>query len=419
MTSPRTASTPLQSLRPYWRVTLAAFLGWFLDAFDQTALLLTLPDIARSLSCSLTLMGTVLLVQSFGRAIGNTGWGWLADRYGRKPAFMIGVLWFAVFSACAGLAWNITVMMLVQFCFGIGFGGEWTASATLLMESVPAISRPLASALMMAGYEMGFLVAAGAQALILPHYSWRVLFFIGLAPALLTLFIRRNVPESPVWLKTRGARPARVARAPFSLRPLLNAAAIQAVALMSFLEFQKAAVYSFYPTLLRDLHHFTPGQVFLPISLFCVGSLIGKLICGWLASRFGDVKVMLATILIVMLLIVPFLSAESRPVLFASAVAMGMAASGIFALVPHYLAKRFPSDIRSFGMGLSYAIGSIGQGLAGQLVPLFGGAGAGLARSAEAFVLSSSLVVGGLTVAEPRHLPGEHMENDPHPSEAT
>lgn len=120
--------------------------------------------------------------QSIGRAVGNTGWGWLADRYGRKPAFMLGVIWFAVFSALTGLSHHFYVLMAVQFMFGIGFGGEWTASAALLMESVPAWTRPMASALMMSGYEVGYFVAAGVQALVLPHYGWRVLFFIGLAP---------------------------------------------------------------------------------------------------------------------------------------------------------------------------------------------------------------------------------------------
>lgn len=427
MTSSTTSAPPtapglaaLQALKPHWRVTLAAFMGWFLDAFDQTSLLLTLPDIAHSLECTLSAMGTVILIQSFGRALGNTGWGWLADRYGRKIAFMVGVLWFAVFSGLSGVAWSLGAMMVIQFLFGIGFGGEWTASAALLMESVPARSRALASALMMAGYEMGFLAAAGAQALILPHWSWRVLFFIGIAPALLAVFIRRGVAESPVWLKTRADRAAGIparpreasARSPRGWRTLLTAAGIQAVVLTSVLEFQKAAVYSFYPTILREVHHLSPALIFWPIGLFCIGSLVGKVICGWLASRFGDRNVMLVTIGVVMALIYPFLSGATYPILLIAALLMGMAASGIFALVPHYLAKRFPSENRSFGMGLSYAIGSIGQGLAGKLIPVFGH-GPTLPFSAEGIVWSSSIVLGGLAAYEPADLPGEHMETDP------
>lgn len=403
---------PLAALGPHWRVTFAAFLGWFLDAFDQTSLLLTLPDISKDFGVTLSALGSVLFAQSIGRAVGNTGWGWLADRYGRRLAFLIGVLWFGFFSVATGLTHSLLMMIAVQFLFGIGFGGEWTASAALLMESVPAQSRSMASAIMMAGYEAGFFVATLAQALILPTYSWRVLFFIGVAPALLALFIRWGVQESPVWTRTQENKQLQGARATKSrTKFILTVAAFQAIALMSFLEFQKAAIYSFYPTILRSVHHFTPAMVFWPVAGFCFGSLIGKLVCGGLASRFGDVKVIIATLVVDALIIYPFLSAHNYLILLLAAFIMGFAASGVFALVPHYLAKRFPSDTRSFGMGLSYAVGSLGQGLAGKFVPYFGRS-IGLPLSAQIFVVTSSVVVGAIAFIQPRKLPGATMETD-------
>ncbi|GAN53560.1 MFS transporter [Tanticharoenia sakaeratensis] len=398
----------LTLLRPHWRVTFAAFMGWFLDAFDQTALMLAMPDIAHDFSVPLKAMGTVLLIQSIGRAIGNTGWGWLSDRYGRRIAFMAGVLWFAAFSGATAIATTYSVLVLVQFLFGIGFGGEWTASATLLMESVPARARPMASALMMSGYEVGYLVAAGVQAIVLPHYSWRWLFVIGLAPALLALFIRAGVGESPVWLKTRDKLAA--TRKP-RVRFRFDAAAIQAVVIMTLLEFQKAAIFTFYPTILRGPHHLTPAQVFWPVGLYCIGSLCGKLVCGRIAERFGDVRVMLVALAIVVLVAWPFMSGPTYAILCAASFTIGAAASGVFALVPHYLSKRFPSETRSFGMGLGYAIGSIGQGVAAQAISLFG-RGAALPLSAEGFVIGSSILSAAVALAEPAHLPGEEMEGE-------
>ncbi|MBF0858499.1 MFS transporter [Gluconobacter sp. LMG 31484] len=406
----------LRALLPYWQVTFASFLGWFLDAFDQTTLMFTLPDIAHDFGCTIADLGAVLMGQSIGRAVGNTGWGWLADRYGRKPAFMLGVVWFALFSALTGLSHHFYVLMAVQFMFGIGFGGEWTASAALLMESVPAWTRPMASALMMSGYEVGYFVAAGVQALVLPHYGWRVLFFIGLAPALLALFVRIGVPESPVWLRNREVRLAqgRQQHVQPKLRPKfrLTGAALQAIAFMSFLEFQKAAIYTYYPTILRGSHHLTQQAVFWPVTLYCLGSFSGKVLCGWLAERFGELRVMISALVVVMLAIWPFLSAPGWTMLLVAAFVMGGAASGIFALVPYYLAQRFPSDTRSFGMGLGYALGSIGQGMAQKFVPMFGPTALTLPLSAEIFVLGTSLVTGAIALIRPKELPGEHMEGD-------
>ncbi|GBR08083.1 MFS transporter [Gluconobacter frateurii] len=415
--APNTSSrSSLKALLPYWQVTFASFLGWFLDAFDQTSLMFTLPDIAHEFGCTIGALGMILTAQSIGRAIGNTSWGWLADRYGRRLAFMVGVVWFGVFSAMTGLSHGLLMLGIVQFLFGIGFGGEWTASAALLMESVPAWTRPMASALMMSGYEVGYFAAAGAQALILPHYGWRMLFFIGLAPALLAIFIRLGVKESPVWLRSRAERAAGQARTPTQPLPKvrfrLDAGAIQAIAFMGFLEFQKAAIYTFYPTILRGSHHLTPQDVFIPITLYCIGSFSGKILCGWLAERFGDLKVMLGAIAIVVLTIWPFLSAPSWNMLLTAAFIMGAAASGIFALVPHYLAKCFPSETRSFGMGLGYALGSIGQGIAGWLIPGIGRTPITLPLTAEAFVVGSSAVTAGIALLQPKNLPGETMEGD-------
>ena len=400
----------LALLRPHWRVTLAAFLGWFLDAFDQVVLLLALPDIGRGLGATLTAMGLVITAQSVGRALGNTGWGWLADRYGRKLTFMAGVIWFALFSGLSGLAWSYAAMVAIQFLFGIGFGGEWTASATLLMESVPARTRPLASALMMSGYEVGFFAAAVAQALILPHYGWRALFFIGIAPALLAIFIRIGIPESPVWLKLQADRglPAAARTAPrFRLTP----AAVQALLFMAFLQFQNAAIYSFYPTLLRTVHGFTPTSVFPAVAAYCAGGLVGKPLCGWAATRFGERATLLVYLGVTLLDIVPFASGSNTPLLLTASLVMGLFGNSVFALVPNYLSRRFPSGVRSLGMGVSYALASAGNGLAGFLVP-WGGTMLGLARSIEICVIGGSLIVGAIAARQPAELPGAHMEGE-------
>ncbi len=411
---PDQEGSPFALLRPHWRLVLAAFLGWFLDAFDQVALLLVLPEIGRHFGVSLTAMGLVITAQSLGRAIGNTSWGWLADRYGRKLTFMVGVVWFAAFSGMTALAWSYSALLVIQLLFGIGFGGEWTASAALLMESVPARSRQVASSLMMAGYEVGFFAAAATQAVLLPLYGWRALFVVGIAPALLAIFIRVGVHESPVWLRmqqerTAGSPEASPTTAPPRPRLRMDHAAWQACALMVALQFQTASVYSFYPTILKTAYGYGASGVFAGVAAYSIGSVLGKLLCGRIATRIGDRWTMLGCLCVTVLGIVPFVSAAATPVLLAAAVVVGASSSGVFALVPHYLSLRFPSPVRSFGMGLAYALAAGGHGLATYVVPAAGNS-LGLQHAVALFVVASSLAVAAVALREPRVLPGLDMD---------
>ena len=400
--------TQLALLRPHWRLVLASFLGWFLDAFDQVALLLVLPEIGKHFGASLTAMGLVITAQSVGRIFGNIGWGWLADRYGRKLTFMASVIWFAAFSGLSGLAWSYAALLVIQLFFGVGFGGEWTASASLLMESVPDRARSTASSLMMAGYECGFFAAAGVEALIVPHFGWRALFIVGVVPAVLVAFIRVGVSESPVWLRTqreraeareRGAAREAAARPRFRM----DIAAWQACAFMAALQFLTASVYAFYPTLLKTVHGFSPNDVFAAIAAYSIGSIGGKLLSGWLAARVGDRPTILGCLVVTSLGIIPFASASALPLAMLTALIVGASSSGLFALVPFYLSRRFANLVHFGELDRAGA-----QAIATYVLPLTG-RGTGLAAAIEVFVLGSAVAAALVVFREPRDLPGRDM----------
>lgn len=409
MTSAAEMENPYALLRPHWRLVLAAFLGWFLDAFDQVALILLLPEIGKHFGVSLTAMGVVITAQSIGRIAGNIGWGWLADRYGRKLTFMAGVIWFAAFSGLTGLAWSYAALLVIQLLFGVGFGGEWTASAALLMESVPERAKEVASSLMMAGYEFGFLAAAGMQALLVPHFGWRSLFFVGIVPAILAIFIRIGVGESPVWLRLQKERAEGRAKQAPRARFRFDVAAVQACAFMAVLQFQTASIYDFYPTLLETVHHWNKSQVFGAIAAYSIGSILGKLASGWTASRIGERTTILVLLAISLAVLVPFTtSAHGLPVL-ATAFVIGGSSSGVFALVPHYLSLRFADAVRSFGMGLAYALAALSQAVATTALPATG-RGLGLGPAIVVFVAAATLATAAVAFREPRVLPGREMD---------
>ncbi len=384
-----------------WRVTVAAMLGWVLDAFDQMILIFLLVPLSRQFGVTMVAMGAMLSISTYSKIAGNIGCGVLADRFGRKPIFMIGVIWFAFFSGMTGLAWSYTALLVIRTLFGFGFGGEWSASAALLMESLPARARSFASAIMMAGFEIGYFMAAAANAVLYPTLGWRALFFIGMLPALLALFIRRGVPESPVWLATRGA-----AKRGTRPRFRLTAAAFQGWLFMAMLQFQNTAIFTFYPAFLQTVRHLSPMQVFPYAATYSVASIIGKPCIGLIASYWGQRP----TIIVYLLISIPaaiFFTLVGDPAgLYLGAVLMGVIANSIFGLVPAFLERRFLPDHRSFGMGFGYAVAGFGGSAASLAVPLLARS-IGLAEAMAVVIIAGSVLAGAVAAVNPRTMPGD------------
>src|SRR5205823_5891653 len=138
--------------------------------------------------------------------------GWMADRYGRRIPLMIDVTFYSIVEVLSGLAPDYSTFLALRVLYGIAMGGEWGVGASLAMEVVPAARRGLLSGLLQEGYAIGYLLAAAAYFVVFPALGWRALFILGGAPALLVLYIRSRVPESPAWQCSR-PDPRRIAAA--------------------------------------------------------------------------------------------------------------------------------------------------------------------------------------------------------------
>ena len=177
---------------------------------------------------------------------------------------------------------------------------------------------------------------------------------------------------------------------------------------MAAVQFLTASVYAFYPTLLKTAHGFSSDRVFVAIAAYSIGSIGGKLLCGWMASRVGDRVTILGCLTVTALGIVPFASATALPLVALTALVVGGSSSGLFALVPYYLSRRFANAVRSFGMGLAYAVAAGAQAIATSVLPETG-KHIGLAMAIEAFVIGSALAVALVVFRQPRDLPGRDM----------
>src|SRR4030088_2605036 len=181
------------------RTLLAAALGWALDAFDAMLYALVLALLMRDFGMSKTsagLLGTLTLLAS---GIGGVGFGFLADRIGRKRALMASILTYSVCSFASGLATSVLMLAVARFVLGLGMGGEWNTGATLVAETWPTEFRAKAISIVQSSWALGFAVAALVAGPVSRYFGWRAVFFVGILPALLTLWIQHSVPESDMW----------------------------------------------------------------------------------------------------------------------------------------------------------------------------------------------------------------------------
>src|SRR3954471_100834 len=197
----------LRELTPWQRKTfLACFLGWALDALDFFLVTFVLAQIAQDFSQSISKVAFSITLTLMMRPLGAFIFGWLGDRFGRRIPLMVDIVFYSVMELLTAFAPNFTVFLILRALFGIGMGGEWGLGASLAMESLPTKSRGLFSGILQQGYAVGYLLAALVYWVVFPVFGWRGLFVAGALPALLVIYIRASVPESPVWEKDRAAR---------------------------------------------------------------------------------------------------------------------------------------------------------------------------------------------------------------------
>ncbi len=346
-----------ETTRQQRHVVAACYLGWTLDAFDFFIMVFIIGDIAKEFGVDRTTVTWAITLTLFLRALGAYLFGRIADRYGRRPTLMANVLTYSVLEFATGFAPTLTVFLILRALYGIAMGGEWGVGASLTMESIPARWRGTVSGLLQAGYPSGYLLATIVYRLFYGTglVGWRGLFMIGVVPAILVFYIRRNVPESPDWERSSPANKegdfVGVIRRHLPL-------AIYAVILMTAFNFFSHGTQDLYPNFLQTAHHLDINQVTTISIVANVGAIIGGLAFGTLSQHIGRrLAIVIAALLA--LPIIPLWAFSTTPVMIGlGAFLIQISVQGAWGVIPAHLNEISPPDVRGTFPGLVYQLGN-------------------------------------------------------------
>ena len=352
--------TPLQR-----RSLLAASLGWMLDSMDVQLFAFIMLDVMEGLQSDLRTGGLLVSVTLLASAAGGVVFGVLADRIGRTRALMASILIYSIFTAACGLSQTVLQLALFRILLGIGMGGEWACGAGLVAETWPPEHRGKAMGLMQSSWAIGFALAAATSALLLPNFGWRVVFFIGILPALLTLWIRKRVPEPEIWVRTREQQqpgePIGIGTI-FSRRYRRNA--LLATLMNAGTMFAWWGLFTWIPSYLR----LPPEQGGAGLSIvgsavwiivLTVGQFAGYVSFGFVADALGRKKAYLIYLLTATVL-VPIYGATRNPTaLLVLGPFLAFFGTGYFSGFGTITAEMFPTRIRVTAQGLTYNIGRV------------------------------------------------------------
>jgi MFS family permease len=371
----------------------AGGLGWMLDAMDVMLYSMVIAHLMRDLALDKASAGLLNSLTLLASAIGGLLFGFLADRVGRARALMLSILVYSLSSGACAFSRSLVELAFFRFVLGLGMGGEWTTGAALIAETWPAEHRGKALGLMQSSWAIGEMIAAGVVALILPRYGWRAVFLVGVLPALLVLWIRRDVRESELWLKQRdaGAKP--------SLRVLwrkdLRRNGVLATAMNACAMFGYWGLFTWIPAYLAlPVAEGGRGLDLMKTTLWLVIMGVGKWLGYALFGFFGDAvgrRRSYVAYLLVAAALVPLFGMAERPLwLLVLGPFVAFFGTGFFSGFGAIASELFPTEVRATAMGLSYNLGrglsAAAPAIVGLLAARFGLGSAFLLQAAAFFV---------------------------------
>ncbi len=379
------------------RSLLAGGLGWMLDAMDVMLYSLVVTHLIRDFGLDKATAGLLNSLTLVASAIGGLAFGFLADRVGRTRALSLSILVYSLASGACGLSQTIEQLAICRFVLGLGMGGEWTTGAALIAETWRAEHRGKALGLMQSSWAIGEMIAAGVVALVLPGYGWRAVFFVGVLPALVVFWIRRDVEEPRLWTE-RAPAPA---GGPSLWRGALLRNGVLATAMNACAMFGYWGLFTWIPSYLSlpaadggrglDLMKTTAWLLVMG-----VGKWLGYASFGFFGDAFGRRR-SYVTYLLIAAVLVPLYGTATTPFwLLVLGPFVAFFGTGFFSGFSAIASELFPTPVRATAMGVSY---NLGRGLSAAAPFVVGalakdhGLGAAFFLQAAAFFVAALLAL--------------------------
>jgi SHS family lactate transporter-like MFS transporter len=346
----------LKSLEPSQRSAIwASYLGWTLDAFDYFLMVFMFSAIAKEFHSDVKAVTEAVFLTLAARPIGAFVFGWLAERFGRRPVLMADIILFSIFEFASGFAPTLTSLLVLRFLFGVAMGGEWGLGASLVMESIPAKLRGPVSGLLQSGYPSGYFVASLVYFLLFDTIGWRGMFMVGVAPALLVLLIRIHVKESPVF----EARREKPRANPIAELLRYWKIALYMIVLMAAFNAFSHGTQDLYPTFLQQQHHYDTHMTGILTAVMNLGAIVGGIGFGIWSERIGRKRAIIIACLLA-LPVIPLWAFSATPVLLGlGAFLMQIAVQGAWGIVPVHLNELSPPAARALFPGFAYQLGNL------------------------------------------------------------
>jgi SHS family lactate transporter-like MFS transporter len=342
--------------RAQWAAFIAAVLGWTLDAFDFFLMVFVVKAVAHDFHATIEQVSLSIMFTLMFRPFGALVFGWLAEKFGRRPILMLDILLFSGFELATAFAPSLPVFLILRALFGFAMGGEWGVGASLVMESIPVRSRGTVSGILQEGYPLGYLLASVVYLLVFDHFGWRGMFIAGVAPALVVVFIRLAVKESPAWEARRAAQ-----KSPGLIRALARnwRTFFYVVLLMTAFNFFSHGTQDLYPTFLQVQHKLDTHTTGTILVIMNIGAILGGLFFGFWSQSAGRRRAIIVSALLA-LPILPLWAFSTTPLLLGvGAFLLQIAVQGAWGVIPAHLNELSPAEARATFPGFAYQVGNL------------------------------------------------------------